>query len=62
MPERAPPAPAPSASWGAPPSTWGERCPGKSYLILEGRPSMGGTWDLFRHPGVRSDTDMHTLC
>jgi monooxygenase len=38
-----------------------ERCPGKSYLILEGRPSMGGTWDLFRYPGVRSDSDMHTL-
>jgi cation diffusion facilitator CzcD-associated flavoprotein CzcO len=39
----------------------GERCPGKSYLILEGRESMGGTWDLFRYPGVRSDSDMHTL-
>jgi monooxygenase len=38
-----------------------ERCPGKSYVILEGRPSMGGTWDLFRYPGIRSDSDMHTL-
>ncbi len=38
-----------------------ERCPSKSYLILEGRPAMGGTWDLFRYPGVRSDSDMHTL-
>ncbi|HZR81164.1 MAG TPA: NAD(P)/FAD-dependent oxidoreductase [Candidatus Binatia bacterium] len=38
-----------------------ERCPGKSYAILEGRDSMGGTWDLFRYPGVRSDSDMHTL-
>ena len=38
-----------------------QRCPGKSYLILEGRPSMGGTWDLFRYPGIRSDSDMHTL-
>ncbi len=38
-----------------------ERCPGKSCLILEGRPSMGGTWDLFRYPGIRSDSDMHTL-
>ena len=38
-----------------------EKCPGKSYLILEGRPSMGGTWDLFRYPGIRSDSDMHTL-
>ncbi|MEW6272930.1 MAG: NAD(P)/FAD-dependent oxidoreductase [Thermodesulfobacteriota bacterium] len=38
-----------------------ERCPGKSYVILEGRDSMGGTWDLFRYPGIRSDSDMHTL-
>jgi monooxygenase len=38
-----------------------QNCPRKSYLILEGRPSMGGTWDLFRYPGVRSDSDMHTL-
>jgi monooxygenase len=38
-----------------------ERCPGKSYAILEGRASMGGTWDLFRYPGIRSDSDMHTL-
>src|SRR5579862_3588938 len=37
------------------------KCPGKSYLILEGRPSIGGTWDLFRYPGIRSDSDMHTL-
>ncbi len=36
-------------------------CPGKRYLILEGRESMGGTWDLFRYPGIRSDSDMHTL-
>jgi cation diffusion facilitator CzcD-associated flavoprotein CzcO len=38
-----------------------ENCSSKSYLILEGRPSMGGTWDLFRYPGIRSDSDMHTL-
>jgi cation diffusion facilitator CzcD-associated flavoprotein CzcO len=38
-----------------------ERCPDRSYVILEGRPSMGGTWDLFRYPGIRSDSDMHTL-
>ena len=38
-----------------------QRCPGKSYVILEGRPAMGGTWDLFRYPGIRSDSDMHTL-
>ncbi|MGO9819259.1 MAG: flavin-containing monooxygenase [Solirubrobacteraceae bacterium] len=37
------------------------RCPGKTYVILEGRDSIGGTWDLFRYPGVRSDSDMHTL-
>jgi len=36
-------------------------CPNKSYLILESRKSMGGTWDIFRYPGVRSDSDMHTL-
>lgn len=38
-----------------------QQCPDRSYTILEGRPSMGGTWDLFRYPGVRSDSDMHTL-
>ena len=38
-----------------------KRCPGKRYLILEGRAAMGGTWDLFRFPGIRSDSDMHTL-
>ena len=36
-------------------------CPGKTYLILEGRDDLGGTWDLFRYPGIRSDSDMHTL-
>ncbi|CAN5451721.1 NAD(P)/FAD-dependent oxidoreductase [soil metagenome] len=36
-------------------------CPGKSFVILEGREAMGGTWDLFRYPGVRSDSDMFTL-
>lgn len=36
-------------------------CPQKSYAILEGRDTMGGTWDLFRYPGVRSDSDMYTL-
>jgi cation diffusion facilitator CzcD-associated flavoprotein CzcO len=34
---------------------------GKSFLILEKREAMGGTWDLFRYPGVRSDSDMYTL-
>jgi len=37
------------------------RCPDRSYAILEGRDTMGGTWDLFRYPGVRSDSDMYTL-
>ena len=37
------------------------RCPGKSYAILEARAAIGGTWDLFRYPGIRSDSDMHTL-
>jgi monooxygenase len=37
------------------------RCPNKSYALLEGRDSIGGTWDLFRYPGVRSDSDMFTL-
>jgi monooxygenase len=36
-------------------------CPGKSYVVLEGREAMGGTWDLFRYPGIRSDSDMYTL-
>jgi monooxygenase len=36
-------------------------CPDRSYVILEGREDIGGTWDLFRYPGVRSDSDMHTL-
>ncbi|HEY1015635.1 MAG TPA: NAD(P)/FAD-dependent oxidoreductase, partial [Herpetosiphonaceae bacterium] len=37
------------------------RCPSRSYAIVEGRDAIGGTWDLFRYPGVRSDSDMHTL-
>lgn len=36
-------------------------CPDRSYAILEGRDAIGGTWDLFRYPGIRSDSDMHTL-
>src|SRR3954465_8200855 len=35
--------------------------PGDSYAILEARASIGGTWDLFRYPGVRADSDMPTL-
>lgn len=38
-----------------------QRCPGKTFTILEARDAMGGTWDLFRYPGIRSDSDMHTL-
>ncbi len=37
------------------------RSPGKSFAILEARERTGGTWDLFRYPGIRSDSDMHTL-
>ena len=38
-----------------------DKCPAKTYAILEGRETIGGTWDLFRYPGVRSDSDMYTL-
>ncbi len=38
-----------------------DRCRGRSYAILEGRAASGGTWDLFRYPGIRSDSDMYTL-
>jgi monooxygenase len=38
-----------------------DKCPGKTFAILEGRDVMGGTWDLFRYPGIRSDSDMYTL-
>ncbi|MBS1863217.1 MAG: NAD(P)/FAD-dependent oxidoreductase [Actinobacteria bacterium] len=38
-----------------------DRCPGKTWAILEARGAIGGTWDLFRYPGIRSDSDMHTL-
>ena len=37
------------------------RCPGKSFALLEARGTIGGTWDLFRYPGIRSDSDMYTL-
>ena len=36
-------------------------CPGKTFALLEGRERLGGTWDLFRYPGIRSDSDMYTL-
>ena len=38
-----------------------DECPGKTYAILEARDASGGTWDLFRYPGIRSDSDMLTL-
>ncbi len=38
-----------------------QNCPGKSFAVLENRPNIGGTWDLFRYPGIRSDSDMYTL-
>ena len=36
-------------------------CPGRTFAVLERRSNIGGTWDLFRYPGIRSDSDMHTL-
>ena len=36
-------------------------CPNKSFVIFEGRENIGGTWDLFKYPGIRSDSDMHTM-
>ena len=38
-----------------------DKCPGTTYAIVERRERIGGTWDLFRYPGIRSDSDMHTL-
>ena len=37
-----------------------QHCPDKSFVLLEGRDSFGGTWDLFRFPGIRSDSDLYT--
>ena len=36
-------------------------CPEKTYVILEGRENFGGTWDLFKYPGIRSDSDLYTF-
>ena len=38
-----------------------KECPDRAFVILAGRANLGGTWDLFRYPGIRSDSDMHTL-
>jgi len=38
-----------------------DRSPDRTYVVLEGRAAKGGTWDLFRYPGIRSDSDMYTL-
>src|SRR3954447_18306485 len=38
-----------------------DKSPGKTFAILEARDAIGGTWDLFRYPGIRSDSDMFTL-
>lgn len=38
-----------------------DQCPGKTFALLEGREVIGGTWDLFRYPGIRSDSDMYTM-
>ena len=37
------------------------KCPDRTYAVLEARHTIGGTWDLFRYPGIRSDSDMYTL-
>ena len=37
------------------------KCPDANFIILEGRDKIGGTWDLFKYPGIRSDSDMYTL-
>ncbi len=37
------------------------KCPDKSVILLESRDAVGGTWDLFRYPGIRSDSDLYTL-
>lgn len=38
-----------------------DKCPDKKFVVLEARSAMGGTWDLFKYPGLRSDSDMYTL-
>ncbi|MEH6792314.1 flavin-containing monooxygenase [Parasphingorhabdus sp.] len=38
-----------------------DKCPGKSFALVERRDEIGGTWNLFQYPGIRSDSDMHTL-
>lgn len=38
-----------------------QKCPDRSFALVERRDNLGGTWDLFRYPGIRSDSDMHTL-
>ena len=37
------------------------KCPNKSFQIIESRKNIGGTWDLFKYPGIRSDSDMYTM-
>ncbi|EPQ30901.1 uncharacterized protein PFL1_01799 [Pseudozyma flocculosa PF-1] len=38
-----------------------DECPDKKFLIVENRDTLGGTWDLFKYPGIRSDSDLHTF-
>ena len=52
---------APASPASAPPTTCRRCAPTRSFAIVEARDDLGGTWDLFRYPGVRSDSDMHTL-
>ena len=51
----------PACPGSAPRTTSRTGCPHKTYAIFEARDAIGGTWDLFRYPGVRSDSDMFTL-
>ena len=52
---------APDSRASGPAVTLQRECPWASYAIFEARDAIGGTWDLFRYPGIRSDSDMHTL-
>ena len=53
--------PRPFGSGGASVAPQTRRAPGRSVGIVEARQALGGTWDLFRYPGVRSDPDLYTL-
>ena len=48
----------PESAWR---TTWPPTQPGRSFALVDGREAIGGTWDLFRYPGIRSDSDLHTF-